>query len=190
MNSKYVYLPYLWSLVPHTETQIDFSPLILHNMIKKAMNTSDTYKKGALWEDAVAYVLQTIPEWKITGRRTRTKSQEIDISMANFSLDDALWKLGAFILVECKNWHSRTNLPQIRNIAHISNMKGNKTVILFSAEGVTKNAEEEINRLLSEGLSIICVTAADLLQIQKASDCKNLILSHWKELQNALHIHL
>lgn len=183
MNSRYVYLPYLWPLVPHPKTHVDFSPSVLHNMTKKAMCVLDSYKKGALWEDTATYVLKSIPGWKITGRRIRAGAQEIDISVANVSLDDELWKLGAYILVECKNWRKHVDLPQIRNIAHISNMKGNQTAILFSAMGVTKGAREEINRLSTDGLWIICITADDLLQIQSETECRDLILNKWKTLQ-------
>lgn len=186
MNSKYVYLPYLWSLVPHPETCIDFSPSVLHSMVKMAISVDDTYKKGTLWEDTAAYILDNIRGWKITGRRIRAGSQEIDISVINISLDDELWKLGAYILVECKNWSKHVNLHQIRNMAHISNMKGNKTAILFSANGLTRDAEQEISRISAENLSIICITAADLLQIQNVSDCKDLILRKWQVLQDGI----
>lgn len=157
-------------------------------MVKEAIDISDTYKKGALWEAAAAYVLDNIIGWKITGRRIRAGSQEIDISVVNISLDDELWQLGAYILVECKNWRTCVDLQQIRNIAHISNMKGNKTVILFSANGITRDAKKEINRLLIEYLSVICITADELLQIQSALDCKNLILKKWQILQDATDI--
>lgn len=188
MNCRYVYLPYLWSLVSHQETCVDFSPALLHDMVREAIGISDNHKKGVLWENAAVYVLKSIVGWKITGRRIRAASQEIDISVVNASLDDELWKLGAYVLVECKNWHKHVDLHQIRNIAHISNMKGNKTVILFTANGITRDAEKEINRLLSEYLSVICITAEDLMQIQNASDCRDLILKKWQILQDAMDI--
>ncbi|MDE7436829.1 MAG: restriction endonuclease [Lachnospiraceae bacterium] len=188
LNCRYVYLPYLWSLVPQREICADFSPSVLHNMVNEAISIGDTHEKGVLWEEAAVYVLKSIVGWKITGRRIRAASQEIDISVVNVSLDDELWKLGAYILVECKNWRKRVDLHQIRNIAHISNMKGNKTVILFSANGITRDAEREIHRLLSEYRSVICITAEDLLQIQNASDCRNLILKKWQILQDAIDI--
>ena len=37
MNSRYVYLPYLWPLVPHPKMHAGFSPSVLHDMTKKAM---------------------------------------------------------------------------------------------------------------------------------------------------------
>ena len=90
--------------------------------------------------------------------------------------------------MECKNWRERIGLHHIRNIAHISNMKGNKTVILFAASGVTEKAVEEIGRLAAEGLSIICITAEELLEIEDLLDCKNLILRKWKMLQDTIQV--
>ena len=78
------------------------------------MQEKDTHKKGILWEDVSAYVLSSIAGWKITGRRIRTGAHEIDISIANISLDDQLWQLGAYILVECKNWNTHVDIHQIR----------------------------------------------------------------------------
>lgn len=188
INCRYVYLPYLWPLVPHRTESAMFSPSQLHSMVRKAMGAHEANSKGKLWEETAAYVLQSIPGWRIKGHRVRTDSQEIDISVVNVSLDGALWQLGAYILVECKNWSAHVTLPEIRNLAHISTMKGNKTAILFSANGITQDAEKEIDRLASEGISIILVTANDLLQIQNTSDSKTLILDKWQRLQDAVNI--
>lgn len=157
-------------------------------MVNKAITSENKHEKGILWEDTASYMLDNISGWKITGRRIRAGAQEIDVSIANVSLDDDLWKLGAYILVECKNWRKRAELHQIRNIAYISGMKGNKTAILFTANGITKNAEKEIVRLVAENLSIICITAEDLLNIKDSSDCRNLILNKWQKLQDKVDI--
>lgn len=188
LNSRYVYLPYIWSLVPHKDLYGEFSSDALHNMVNKAISSENKYEKGVLWEDAAAYMLGSINGWKITGRRIRAGAQEIDISIANVSIDDELWELGAYILIECKNWSKRVDLHQIRNIAYISGMKGNKTAILFTASGITKDAEKEIVRLASENLSIVCITAEELLNIKDSSDCRNLILNKWHTLQETVDI--
>lgn len=90
MNSRYMYLSYLWSLVSHVETECVFEADVLHDMVREAADTAGAHKRGTLWEDAAAYVLNSVPGWKITGRRVRSGSQEIDISVVNVSLDDAL----------------------------------------------------------------------------------------------------
>ena len=185
LNTRYVYLPYLWGFVKPTIPKNQFSCTKLKNMTEIALSEKDVYKKGILWEDVAAYVINNITGWKITGRRIKTEAQEIDISIANVSLDDELWQLGAYILVECKNWNDHVDIHQIRNIAHISNMKGNKTALLFAANGITVDAQDEIYRLVDNDISIIFITANELESLNSAEECKALILKKWKELQNS-----
>lgn len=184
LNSRYVYLPHLWPLLNPEIPRSSFSASMLREMVDQAICETDTYKKGVLWEEAAAYCLSNVVGWKITGRRIRAGAQEIDLSIANISLDNDLWQLGAYILVECKNWNAHVDIHQIRNIAHISNMKGNKTAILFAAKGITADAQAEIFRLAASNLSIICITASDLKQLHSAEACKALILERWATLQS------
>lgn len=53
---------------------------------------------------------------------------------------------------------------------------------------MTRDAEDEINRLSAQELSVICITADDLMQIQKPSDCKDLILRKWRMLRDTVDI--
>lgn len=183
LNSRYVYLPYLWQLVNPVISENTFSDVKLHELTVSALEENDTNKKGLFWEDVAAYVLNGVKGWKITGRRIKTGAQEIDLSVINVSLDDELWQLGAYILVECKNWNTHVDIHQIRNIAHISNMKGNHTAILFASNGVTSDAQEEIYRLVMSNIFIICVTANDVKRLHSSADCKELILNKWMDLQ-------
>ena len=145
-------------------------------------------KKGKKWENVAEYVLNSVEGWKITGKRIRAGAQEIDLSVANISLDDELWQMGAYILIECKNWKKHVGIQQIRNIAHISSMKGNKTAILFTANGITSDSQEEIQRLAMTNIYIICITAVELKQLQSAVECKKLILDKWKSLQDSIEV--
>lgn len=115
-----------------------------------------------MWEDVAAYVLAHIAGWKITGRRIRAGAQEIDLSAASLSLDDALWQLGAYVLVECKNWDSHVDIRQIRNIAHIPSIKGNETAILFASNGITADTQREIQRLATSDFDIICIEGVNM----------------------------
>ena len=157
-------------------------------MIDNALCETDNHGKGVLWEDVAAYVLNNVAGLKITGRRIRAGTQEIELSIANISMDNELWQLGAYILVECKNWNTHVDIHQIRNIAHISTMKGNKTAILFASNGITADAQEEIQRLAANNLSIICITASDLRKLHSAEECRLLILNRWQELLNATEL--
>ena len=101
----------------------------------------------------------------------------------NVSLQDDLWQMGAYVLVECKNWRQRVDLSQIRNLAHISGRKGNQTVLLFAANGHTREAEKEIRRLVHENLHILSISAADLETAERADDLRGMLLSKWRELE-------
>ena len=89
---------------------------------------------------------------------------------------------------QCKNWNTHVDIHQIRNIAHISNMKGNQTAILFASNGVTSYAQEEIYRLVTSNIFIICVTANDVKRLHSSADCKELILNKWMNLQEKQNI--
>lgn len=183
LNTRYVYLPYLFDIVkPKHESSGAFSAQMLYERIDRALNMVDTYKKGVLWEDAAKYVLDHIEGWRVTGRRVRVGSQEIDLSVANISLDDELWQLGSYILVECKNWKKHVDVPQIRNMAYISAMKGNKTALLFSSNGITKDARMEIERLAGTGMYVLVLDNNDLRELKIESDCKAIILNKYREL--------
>ena len=188
LNSRYVYLPYIWSLIKMKAPHSEFSYHKLQELIDKSLCEIDAHNKGVFWEDVAEYVLKNVAGWRVMGRRIRAGAQEIDLSISNVSLDNELWQLGAYILVECKNWNTHVDIHQIRNIAHISSMKGNKTAILFASYGVTADAQEEIQRLAASNISIICITASDLRKLYSASDCRNLILIHWKELQDTTEL--
>ena len=187
LNTRYVYLPYLFDIVNCKNEAIrSFSRDTLSNQIETALNTKDSYEKGLLWEDVAKYVLDSVDGWRVTGRRVRAGSQEIDLSVVNISLDDELWQLGSYILVECKNWKRHVDIPQVRNIAYISTMKGNKTALLFATNGITHDAKEEIERLAGTGTFILVIEAKDLKNLQTDSDCKSMILNKFYELQEKM----
>lgn len=63
-------------------------------------------------------------------------------------------------------------------------MKGNKTALLFAANGITENAEKEIIRLASN--IILCITKNDLMKLKTSTDCKKLILEKWNKLHKKI----
>ena len=81
-----------------------------------------------------------------------------------------------------KNWKKHVDVPQIRNMAYISAMKGNKTALLFASNGITRDARMEIERLAGTGLYIIDVDSNDLKNMEIKSDCKAIILNKYREL--------
>lgn len=58
LNSRYVYLPYLWQIVNPVLPQKTFSYKILQELMDCSRTEKDTYIKGVLWEDVAAYVFR------------------------------------------------------------------------------------------------------------------------------------
>lgn len=187
LSSRYVYLPYLYDLVGTTKApsaaKCSFDRKTLLELIASA-DVENANTKGKLWESVAEYVINNIHGLKVVGRRVRTAYQEIDLSVANQSLSDDLWQLGAYILVECKNWNKKADLAVIRNMAYISMMKGNSTALLFSANGVTSDAEKEIARLSAENIFILVITKDDLYELYSSEDCLNMLINKWQNIRN------
>ena len=184
LNSRYVYLPYIYNFLDlkNLDNRI-FNKPEFNKKIENAILEIETFKKGVLWEEVADYFIECISGLEISAKRIKAGYQEIDCSVINVSLNDYLWQLGAYILVECKNWNKKVGLPQIRNIAYISNMKGNKTAILFTTKGITQKAKEEIERLVQMGTYILCIDKNELNVLKSNGDCLNLLLDKWEELE-------
>lgn len=85
-------------------------------------------------------------------------------------------------MVECKNWSRKVDIPVIRNLAYTSMMKGNSTVLLFTANGLTGDAQTEIERLAGEDIFILEITKEDLYSLCSADDCFELIMNKFRHL--------
>ena len=188
MNSRYIYLPYVVELFhaefPHMNIfdheEEGFQAEILRSHIQLS-ETGDANEKGRRWEKAAEYVMAHVRGLAVCGRRVRAGTQEIDLSVANRSQDGELWMMGAYILVECKNWKRRAGVPVIRNLGHICSLKGNKTAILFAANGLTAAAQTEVSRLGQRGICVLCITRDEMLNLDSGQACRRLILTKWKE---------
>lgn len=189
LNSRYIYLPYIYELLEipskHNDNKFDY-----HKFQKKLqlLEIKDNYQKGLNFEEVASYFIDNVTGLKITGRRVKTGTQEIDLSAINVSLDNNLWEMGAYILIECKNWTKKVNIGVIRGLSHISELKGNKTTILFSANGLTKDAEKEIIRTAVNGKFILSITKDELYNVKSKEECYNLLIEKWKELQDRIEI--
>lgn len=187
LNTRYVYLPYLYELLELPIETIGISKeKFSQNELKKFIQSSeqkDIYQKGLQWENAVEYFLNCISGLQISGRRVKAISQEIDLSVVNVSLDNKLWEMGAYILVECKNWNRKVGIQVIRGLAHISELKGNKTTFLFTTTGITKDAEEEILRSALDGKYILCITKNEMVQVKNNKECYQLLIDKWNEVR-------
>jgi len=187
LDTRYVYIPYILELFNDEKEEIEeYSNNIMKSKIEKAQLAQEAYERGKLWEEVAQYYLKHIDGLKITGTRIKVGYQEIDISLANVSEKQSLWNLGAYILVECKNYHSNVGVKEIRNIGYICNMKGCKTALFFSCNGLTKDAKKEIGRLAANNINIICIDKKDLLSLTSNEECEKLLEIKYRELEDIL----
>ncbi|WP_320919412.1 hypothetical protein [Eisenbergiella porci] len=193
VENRFVYLNNIYTLLErnypkeiremnHTKTfeLSDFRGLL------DASEAGTAYQKGMIWEETAAYMLERIEGLKINGRRLRVDRQEIDLCCVNVSVKEELWKLGALILVECKNWSSKADVSVIRSIGQIMYMKGTTATLLFSKQGVTSEAKDEILQLALKGEYVLCITKSDLLAVREKEDFNKLLLRKWCEVEERI----
>jgi len=190
LNTRYVYLPYIYEIIGFPiSNNIKFDIIEFQEKIK-ALEVKNSYQKGLNLEELASYFINNIEGLQISGKRVKTEYGEIDLSAVNTSLDNNLWKMGAYILIECKNWKERVDIKVIRGLSHISQLKGNKTAILFSINGLTKDAEEELIRTALNGSFILSITKEDLYDVKSKEDCYNLLVNKWNRLNQIVSEHL
>lgn len=192
LNSRYAYLPYLYELMNSMGIKMEevvancgpqvFSTEKLRQIIELGEN-GDSFQKGVQWEAAAEYFISHIKGLKVSGRRINVGVQEIDLSIVNTSLDSNLWEMGAYLLTECKNWADKVGIQVIRGLSYSSNMKGNKTTLLFAANGVTRDGKREILRAAVNQQFILCFTKQELLKVKSGEECYELLIDKWRELK-------
>ena len=187
MNSRYIYLPYLFELFkiqfPHMnncESKMGKFQIETLRAYIASSEIGGANEKGRQWENAAEYVMAQIKGLAVSGKRVRVGTQEIDLSMVNVSQDGELWEMGAYILVECKNWKRKAGVPVIRNLGHICSLKGNKTAVLFAANGVTADAQKEVQRLAQHGIYILCISRDEMMDLHSGQSCRDLIQMKWE----------
>ena len=187
LNNKYAYLPYIYEVldISNVQTNCIFEIEKFKNQLE-LLDVKNFHQKGINLEEIASYFISNIPGLKVTGKRVKTGYEEIDLSAVNISLDNQLWEMGSYFLIECKNWDKKVDVKVIRSLSHICELKGNKTTILFSNKGVTKDAEREIKRIAITGKYILNITKNDLYKIESKEDCYNLLITKWNELQEII----
>lgn len=143
----------------------------------KSIDDGNNYQRGISLEVVVEYLLKNSMDFKVMAKREKTSREEIDISCCNISDDYELWRMGAFLHVECKNWNKKIGVKTIRELGYIMFYKGNTTTLLITKNGVTKNSLEEIKKLALQGKYILVFDLKELELISSIeyfmSDLKN-----------------
>ena len=69
----------------------------------------DAHRKGAILEDLMVLLWQSIPGFAGASARRRNEIEEIDLVIPNESPDPVWQKEGSYLLAECKNWSGRAD---------------------------------------------------------------------------------
>ena len=163
--------------------KINFELAKYLNYLKDGEKESN-YQKGLRLEDAIEYLISNLTELKIMAKRAHNTREEIDISCCNLSSDEELWKLGAFIYIECKNWHKKVDVKIIRELGYIMIYKGHTTTLLIAKSDLSKNAYAEIKRLALQEKYILPINFQELCSLQKPSDFLDLIKAKFQALED------
>ena len=197
MKNRFVYLNNIYALLeqyyPKEICELKQTKTFERREFRHLLDASEegtSYQKGIMWESVAAYMLERIAGLKVNGKRLRVARQEIDLCCINVSAAEELWKLGALILVECKNWNRKADVSTIRNIGQIMYIKGTTTTLLFSKSGITGEAEAEILQLALRGMHILCITKSDLLNIAEKQDFYELLIRKWSGLEQIIENNL
>ncbi|MGZ7443023.1 restriction endonuclease [Paenibacillus sp. TH7-28] len=123
---------------------------------------SRSYEKGKKLEELTKYFMSAIPGIRVTDIRSKRGRAEVDIYCCNVSYDSWLWRLGALILIECKNRKNKVEVSDIRNLVPTMEAKGITGAMVFSRAGFTSFAIEEIKHQLSGGKMIVPISLKEL----------------------------
>ncbi|MEK3915914.1 restriction endonuclease [Paenibacillus sp. FSL H7-0331] len=174
MRNRHAYLPVVHRFIRnntgldinYTSNSITFDYNVWKFALEHLEYATDSYEKGKKFEELAQYFLQTIPGVKITGVREKKGGRaEVDIYCCNVSYDHLLWKLGALILIECKNQKKKVKVSDIRNLVSTMETKGISGAVIFSRAGFSSVAIEEIKYQFSGGKIIIPISLEELAKV-------------------------
>jgi hypothetical protein len=117
------------------------APTTLVTLVEKA---TESDLKGRALEELVAKLFSTISGLKVE-TRTRTATEEIDISVFNDTTDGFLAKEGAVILAECKNWSGKCGRDEFSLLEKKAENRRERCSLSFliSWNGFTGTIEKE-----------------------------------------------
>lgn len=190
MNSRYIYLPQVYQLMyqdnggRETGRADTFDRGTLCAYLDRAA-AGGSFEKGLEFEKAAGYFMAAAEGLRIAGKHVRTEFQEIDLCLVNVSVDQDLWEMGAFLLVECKNWKKPAGISVVRELGLTARMRGNKTTILISRKGWSEKAAEEARRQAAQEIYILCITEEELRRVADAKGCVELIKRKFYECRAA-----
>jgi ActR/RegA family two-component response regulator len=132
----------------------------------------DSNLKGRALEDLIKLLFRATPGFEQVTSRLHNEIEEIDIVVANRSLDPAWTQEGPYLAGECKNWSRPCGAPEFRAFhGKLLTKYGRLRTGFFIAPGGFASTFDEARRAHSTGqVLIIPVSAEDLQRWIEAED--------------------
>ncbi len=154
--------------------------------LRQLKEVSQAFEKGKKLEQLVQYFFEMIPGLKVVDARSKRGRAEVDLYCCNISYDSWLWRLGASILVECKNRRNKVQVSDIRNLAPTMEAKGIHGAVIISTAGFTSVAIEEIRHQLAGGKLIVPISLSELERIGAKDGVYHLLKTKLEEFDRML----
>lgn len=158
------------------------NPLSLTTLVNLVERATESDLKGRVLEELVAKLFSTISGLNVV-TRTRTATEEIDISIFNDTTDGFLAKEGAVILVECKNWTGKCGRDEFSLLEKKAENRRERCSLSFlvSWNGFTGAVEKELLRSSRQQLVIVPLTGKELKMAVQDKNFFEVIKTAWND---------
>jgi Holliday junction resolvase-like predicted endonuclease len=120
------------------------SQTTLQNLLARANNPGANDDAGLILEELAKVFLES-PYLKLNKERRRCENGEIDLDFTVKRFEATLfYEFSYLLIVECKNWSKKAGAPEIRVFCSKMRDVRSNVGILFSKNGITKDARRII----------------------------------------------
>jgi Holliday junction resolvase-like predicted endonuclease len=136
---------------------------ILQDLLARANNPGVNDDAGLILEELAKVFLES-PYLKLNKERRRCENGEIDLDFTVKRFEATLfYEFSYLLIVECKNWSKKAGAPEIRVFCSKMRDIRSNVGILFSKNGITKDARRIIrDAWLRDEIIVIVLDFVDL----------------------------
>jgi Holliday junction resolvase-like predicted endonuclease len=139
------------------------SKTILQDLLARANNPGVNDDAGLILEELAKVFLES-PYLKLNKERRRCENGEIDLDFTVKRFEATLfYEFSYLLIVECKNWSKKAGAPEIRVFCSKMRDVRSNVGILFSKNGITKDARRSIrDAWIQDKIVVIVLDFVDL----------------------------
>jgi len=153
---------------------------------KKAIDESDSNKKGKMLESLMVEIFSMVPKLELMNVRMNNGVEEIDIQLRNNNRKGVWADFDGVIFVECKNWSTSIGSPIIDEFWGKLEPFSINAGIIVSINDITgddyRGARAKIKSHLSKNRKIVILNGDDILEILNCTDVSDKIEDKFKDL--------